>query len=111
MEKLIEEIIEIVLDNVSCEHCQLDECSTGGSVDYSLDNEKEVMKKCLAAIPAYPMKFILKVDEEYIKEKARKLWDEHFQNLEEYSYTVEDLQEIIRKLINELSDKIKLIGD
>lgn len=50
--KLIEEIIEVVLDNVSCEHQAPDEYSTrgrGGSVDYSLDNEEKVMKKCLEA--------------------------------------------------------------
>jgi len=50
-EKLIEEIIEIVLDNVTCEHsADMDDLGLKQhSADYSLDNEKEVMKKCLEA--------------------------------------------------------------
>ena len=62
MEKYIEEIIEIVLDNISCEHTE-DSDGSGKrfhNVSFCLENEQEVMKKCLAAIPAYSMKFILK---------------------------------------------------
>ena len=52
MEKYIEEVIEIVLDNVSCEHQISGEYTRGmrvADVTYCLDNEQEVIKKCLAA--------------------------------------------------------------
>ena len=50
MEKYIEAIIEIVLDNVSCHHQEIEEYPRGPKFDdptYSLGNEKEVIKKCL----------------------------------------------------------------
>ena len=117
MEKYIEEIIEIILDNVSCDHPQADEdgrYSTGGrvrNIDYSLDNEKEVMKKCLAAIPAFPMKFIIKVGEEWIEDKARALGYRAESLYGSHTYTLSSFKEFIRSFINELSDKINLKGD
>lgn len=59
MEKVIEEIIEIVLDNVSCEHQPYEEYGTGGrggSVDYSLDNEQEVIEKALKVLEKINLK-------------------------------------------------------
>lgn len=105
MEKYIEEIIEIVLDNVSCDHQPGDEYGRGGYVDYSLDNEKEVMKKCLAAIPAYPMKFILKVDEKFIQDKTIDMIEVIAKG------KIGEAMSFIRSFINELSDKINLEGD
>lgn len=106
MEKYIEEIIEIVLDNISCEHSVGESLGLEGyDVYYSLDNEKEVIKKCLAAIPAYPMKFILKVDNEFIEEKT-------FEMVKIVSSgEILDSMSFIRKLINEISEKINLKGD
>lgn len=106
MEKYIEEIIEIVLDNVSCEHT-VEGYLTGSHQDitYSLDNEKEVIKKCVKAIPAYPMKFILKVDNEFVEEKT-------FEMVKIVSSgEILDSMSFIRKLINEISEKINLKGD
>lgn len=107
MEKYIEEIIEIILEDVSCDH-QVDSDGSGkryDSVIYALNNEQEAMKKCLAAIPAYPMKFILKVDEDFIQKKTIEMIEiiSGAKILEAMSF--------IRKLINELSGKINLIGD
>lgn len=107
MEKYIEEIIEIVLDNVSCDH-SIEKGYPGRpihDVTYSLDNEQEVIKKCLAAIPAYPMKFILKVDNKFIEEKT-------FEMIKIVSGgKILDSMSFIRKFINEMSEKINLKGD
>lgn len=48
--KWMEDIIEIVLDNVCCEHPLHDP----RDVDYCLNDEKETIKKCIEAIPGIP---------------------------------------------------------
>lgn len=103
MEKYIEEIIEIVLDNVSCEHPYVVEHGKEGiamaQVEYSLMNEKEVMKKCLAAIPKGS------IDEIFIQEKTQEMIKiiSESKLLEAMSF--------IRSLINEVLEKINLKGD
>lgn len=53
MEKYIEDIIEIILEDVSCDH-QVGLDGAGkiyDDVTYCLKNEKEVIEKCIKAIP------------------------------------------------------------
>lgn len=71
MEKYIEEIIEIVLDNVSCEHQEIEDTLHGPTFDdptYSLEDEEAVIEKCLEILPRKPG-----ITEEFIEKKARKL--------------------------------------
>jgi|GEM_PF-5061443 len=107
MEKYIDDIIEIILEDVSCDH-QVDSDGVGkiyDDVSYSLKNEQEVMKKCLAVIPAYPVKFTLKVDGRFIQKKTQEMIEiiSKGKMLEAMSF--------IRSLINEISEKINLKGD
>ena len=102
---LIEEIIEIILGNVSCDHQPGDEYGRGGSVDYSLDNEKKVMKKCLALIMKPQVK------EEWIEERALELHGKLYPNLGTDLDMLELMMDFIRSFIKELSDKINLKGD
>lgn len=54
MEKYIEAIIEIVLDHVTCLHQEIEEYPRGpkqADVTYGIDNEQEVIKKCLLIKP------------------------------------------------------------
>ena len=53
MKKNIEKIIEIILDNVSCEHHELEEHPRGPKLDdptYFLESEKAVIEKCLSVL-------------------------------------------------------------
>lgn len=59
LEHHIEEIIEIVLDNVSCEHSGAEDHGVGGimgHVDYSLDNEQGVKEKVLKVLEKINLK-------------------------------------------------------
>ncbi len=70
-EKLIEEIIEIVLGNASCEHQEQEKYPRGPRYDdvtYNLNNEQEVIRKCVALIKK-------EVPEEWIDKKAKELHD------------------------------------
>lgn len=55
MKKHIEDIIEIILEDVSCDHQEIDEHPRGPKYDnvtYCLKDEKKVIEKCIEAIPA-----------------------------------------------------------
>lgn len=57
--KWIEDIIEIIMDNVSCDH-QHDRDGSGkvfADVSYCLNDEQDVIKKCIEAIPEIPVAF------------------------------------------------------
>ncbi len=103
MKKYTEEIIEIVLDNVTCEpSADIDDYGFKEySIDYSLDNEKKVMKKCLAAIPEME----IKVDEQFIQEKTIDMIEVISKG------KILEAMSFIRSFIKELSDKINLKGD
>ena len=54
MKEYIENIIEIVLENISCDHQADGDHSTGVRFDdtnYCLNNEKVVIEKCLKIVP------------------------------------------------------------
>ncbi len=71
MKEYIEKIIEIILENVSCEHQEIKEHPRGPKFDdptYSLDDEQAVIEKCLKLLPTKP-----ELTAEFIEKKARKL--------------------------------------
>lgn len=105
--KWLEDIIEIVLANVSCEHQEIEEHPRGpkhDDVSYTVDDQ--VMIKALEAIPDLPLKFSLKVDEKFIIEKGCEA--SRFYSVS--CKTVEDSRNFIRSFIKELVDKIKFNG-
>jgi len=60
MRKFIEGVIEMILEDVSCEHTT-DSDGSGKrihDVSYSLQNEKEIIEKCLEAIPEVKPKIV-----------------------------------------------------
>lgn len=86
MEKYIEAIIEIVLDHVTCLHQEIEEYPRGpkqADVTYGIDNEQEVIKKCLLLKPeAYHV-----VDkEEFIEKRAREMHTEIYGSLVKCDY-------------------------
>lgn len=104
--KWIEDIIEIVMDDVSCDH-QVDSDGAGKRYDdviYTLNDEQKVVKKCLEAIPEIPIEFDIKIDTKYIEEKTMEMIDivSKGKILESMSF--------IRLLIKELMEKIKFNG-
>lgn len=70
MKKYIKQIIEIVLEDVSCEHQEIEEYPHGPKFDdptYFLNDENAVIEKCIKAILA-------KIDHIFIGKKARELF-------------------------------------
>lgn len=111
--KWIEDIIEIVLDSVSCDH-QLDSDGAGKTYDdvsFSLDDEEDVLKKCVEAIPE--VKLRLEVDGKFIKEKSRRLSGMSLYSCKGVSLrgsiSVEEARIFIRSFIKELEEKIKCL--
>ncbi len=101
MEKYIEAIIEIVLEYVTCLHQLLDEHPRGPKFDdvtYGIDNEQELMKKCLKLKPerkvaedwiageAYWPKTKNLDREGMIEKGARAIHDEAFGSLSKCGY-------------------------
>ncbi len=71
MKEYIEKIIEIILENVSCEHQEIEEHPRGPKFNdptYSLEDEKAVIEKCLKVLPAKPG-----ITKEFVEKKAIKL--------------------------------------
>lgn len=86
MKKYIEAIIEIVLEHVTCLHQIQEEHPRGPKQDdvtYGIDNEQEVIKKCLLLKPeAY--QFVDK--EEFIEKRARAMHAEVYGSLIKCNY-------------------------
>lgn len=114
MEKYIEEIIEIVLENVSCDHPQRDEYSPGGigmaEVEYSLMNEKKVIKKAIAALPARLIEKPL-LTEKFMKQKVLEMMINFNTKGKFYDDKEQGCRKILDSIINELAAKINLKGD
>jgi len=110
--KWIEDIIEIVLENVSCDH-QIDSNGAGKSYDsvsYSLNYEEDVIKRCIEAIPEVPLiESQLQVTDELIEEKAREIHritlSSDICNYKCSAMT--RIRDFIRSFIKELEQKIK----
>lgn len=59
MKKYIEDIIEIILENVSCDHQEIKEYPRGPKFDdviYTLNNEQEIIKKALKVLEKINLK-------------------------------------------------------
>jgi len=75
MKEYIEKIIEIILENVSCDHQELEEYPRGPKFDdptYSLENKQAVIEQCIKAIPARLIERP-EIDEKYMKKKAEAM--------------------------------------
>lgn len=102
MKEYIEKIIEIILDNVSCHHEEIDEFPHGPKFDdptYSLGDEKVVIEKCLKVMPGKP-----RITKKFIEEKARILHVEVYGSLNKCDFKchmMEKFREQIRSLFKE----------
>ena len=113
MKEYIESIIEIILEDVSCEH-QEDSDGAGRKYDdvsYWLKNQKAVMEKCIEAIPTRLIERP-EITEEFLRTKARefhdKLWPGQICGDDCNRQMI--IRELISELLDELSAKINLIG-
>ncbi|MCK5127954.1 MAG: hypothetical protein KAR42_16975 [candidate division Zixibacteria bacterium] len=114
MKEYIEKIIEIILDNVSCEHQEIEEYPRGPKQDdptYSLENEQMIIEQCIKAIPARLIERP-EITTEFIEKKTTELHDkiwpeEKCNNLCRRQATI---REFLLSLLNELAAKISLIG-
>jgi hypothetical protein len=71
MKEYIEKVIEIILDNVSCEHQEIEEHPRGPKFDnptYGFDDAQAVIEKCLKVLPTKSV-----LTKEFIERKAIKL--------------------------------------
>lgn len=119
MKEYIEKIIEIILENVSCEHQEIEEYPRGPKHDdptYSLEDEKTVIDKCLKALPARLIERP-EITEEWIEEKAQKFLKLAYTitrtepDIMEHRINLNFIkEEFLSSLLNELSAKINLIG-
>ena len=103
MKKFIEAIIEIVLEHVCCTHQLIDEHPRGPKFDdvtYGIDDEQELMKKCLKQKP--------EVTEEWIDLADEKLWFAIRENPEAFACKDDDYEhektrkDLIRSLVEEM---------
>lgn len=116
MKEYIEKIIEIILENVSCEHQEIEEYPRGPKQDnptYFLENENAVIEKCIKAIPA---RLIERpgITKEFIDEKTRELIT-MISDLYPYEgspcvISKSKAKDFLSSLLNELAAKINLIG-
>ena len=93
MKEYIEKIIEIVLEDVSCEHQEIEEYPRGPKHDdptYSLKDENAVIEKCLALLKEK------KAYEIFIGKKARELfaWSAE-------PRTIKECEDFVRALFEE----------
>ena len=73
--KWIQDIFDIVLENVFCEHVS-DSNGAGKIYDdasYFLNDEEDVLKKCVEAIPEVELEF--KVSDKFLDEQAKELYE------------------------------------
>ena len=108
MEKYIEAIIEIVLEHVTCLHQIQEEHPRGPKFDNAtdgIDDEQELMKKCIKAIPARLIERP-EITGEFIEKKARKLHQEVYGSLNKCDFKchmMETFRKQIKSLFNEES--------
>ncbi len=114
MKEYIESIIEIILENVSCEHQEVEEYPRGPKQDdptYSLENEQMVIEQCIKAIPARLIERP-EITDKFLRTKAREfhdqLWPE--QICDDKCNRQIIIRELLSSLLNELAAKINLIG-
>lgn len=117
MKEYIEKIIEIILEDVSCEHQEIDEFPHGPKFDdptYSLEDEKAVIEKCIKAIPARLIERP-EITDRFMLEKAEELFKKLFHApgmiyKGPYVHHMNTIKDFLSSLLNELAAKISLIG-
>ena len=116
MKEYIEKIIEIILEDVSCEHRIEEEYSGGPAFDdvaYSLKDEKMVIEKCIEAIPARLIERP-EITEEWMKKKIRQLSGMSLIACKGVSLrstiSIKEAEIFLSSLLDELAAKISLIG-
>ncbi|MCK4647244.1 MAG: hypothetical protein KAU46_13400 [Candidatus Aminicenantes bacterium] len=113
MKEFIESIIEIILEDVSCDH-QIEEEYSGGpafdDVAYSLNDEKAVIRKCVEAIPARLIERP-EITEGFIDKKATELHDKLWpgEKCGGQCNRQREIKDFLSSLLNELAAKINLI--
>lgn len=114
MKEYIEKIIEIVLENISCDHPEIEEYPRGAKSndpDYCLNDPVAVVRKCIEAIPARLIERP-EITVEFMEKKTRelhdKLWPE--EKCENHCRRQTAIREFLSSLLNELAAKINLIG-
>ena len=116
MKEYIEKIIEIILENVSCEHQEIEEYPRGPKFDdptYSLNDTTAVVEKCIEAIPARLIERP-EITEEWMKEKTRQLSGMSLIACKGVSLrstiSIKEAEIFLSSLLDELATKISLIG-
>ena len=117
MKEYIEKIIEIILQDVSCEHQEIEEYPRGPKQDdptYFLENVKSVIEQCIEAIPARLIERP-EITDRFILEKAEELFKELFHApgmiyKGPYVQHMNTIKDCLSSLLDELSAKINLMG-
>lgn len=117
MKEYVEKIIEIILEDVSCEHQKIEEFPHGPKIDdptYFLDDQNMVIEKCIKAIPARLIERP-EITDRFILEKAEELFKKLFHApgmiyKGPYVQHMNTIKDFLCSILNELSAKINLIG-
>jgi len=114
MKEYIEKIIEIILEDVSCEHQEIEEYPRGPKIDdptYFLENENAVIEQCIEAIPARLIERP-EITKEFIDKQARELHDKLWpgEKCGGHCNRQMEIKEFLSSMLNELAAKISLIG-
>ena len=116
MKKYIEKIIEIILEDVSCDHPEIEEYPRGPKQDdptYFLENENAVIEKCIEAIPARLIERP-EITEEFMEKKMTELItmvsDLYPHEGSPCVIPKSKAREFLSSLLNELAAKINLTG-
>lgn len=114
MKEYIEKIIEIILENVSCEHQEIEEFPRGPKIDdptYFLDDQNMIIEKCIKAIPARLIERP-EITEEFIEKKAKELRERTYiaEPIHGYGLDLNTAKDFLSSLLDELAAKINLIG-
>lgn len=117
MKEYIESIIDIILEDVSCDHQEIDEFPHGPKFDdvtYSLKDPLAVIEKCIEAIPARLIERP-EITDRFMLEKAEELFKKLFHApgmiyKGPYVQHMNTIKDFLSSLLNELATKINLIG-
>jgi len=116
MKEYIESIIEIILEDVSCVHQEIEEFPHGPKHDdptYCLNDPLAVIEKCIEAIPARLIERP-EITDEFMEKKTSELIT-MISDLYPYEGSPciipkSKAKEFLSSLLNELAAKINLIG-
>lgn len=114
MKEYIEEIIEIILEDVSCSHQKIEEFPHGPKHDdpiYCLNDPIAVIEKCIEAIPARLIERP-EITVEFLDKKATEFHDKLWpgEKCGGQCNRQKTIKELLASLLDELAAKINLIG-